>query len=1418
MLKNKLFIRKLVPFILSIVIIFSSSVISAPAQVADEIKFENEDSTFFLKNANIQSGIDDYYPETADINNEDAYNQQNMQINEISTFAATETVGDPMVYLTQKWLNQEYGDVEGFGTVTENGKTGWNVVYGLTRALQHELGITSLANNFGPTTARLYGENPLQRQDGVTNRKFAILQGALWCKGYNPGYYLTQDPETGVVSFQEIFDENVEDAIIELKEDAGFTNPDGIVTTNVMKALLTMDSFKLLSTYYGGKAEIRAMQQQFNRKYEAYTGLVPCDGVYGRNTNKALIYAIQAEEGLPVGTATGNFGPTTKSCIPEIPYSATGDAAKSYQGEYYNSAQIKSFIELMQFALFIHGFGDGDFDGKFDSATKLAVREFQSHYALPKTGIVDINTWMSLLISSGNPDRTAIAADCATILNEAKAKTLYDNGYRYIGRYLTGTYGGGISKALTVEEANIILDAGLRFFPIYQTSSNSESYFTPERGTYDAESAISASINLGLPKDTIIYFAVDFDAMDYQITDSIIPYFEKVYETVSGSGYKVGVYGARNVCSRVAKAGYSCSSFVGDMSTGFSGNLGFKIPDNWAFSQFANLEGDKALGTGDGRIEIDKNAFSGRDQGVGMLNKVVKKAIYVLPGYMGSKLFTEDNTQFWLEGTGMNLSLVDTDNIPLVKDIAKNALNRKSATAMLNSDGSGSKLHVDSSRDKYGALNTYEDLVKKLNNEFEGKYAIEFFPYNWLGDLNDSVLKLRRDIKSKGYTDIIFITHSTGGLLASAFIAENNRSEQKIKINKAILVAAPLFGTYASLAPIETGGGALMNEKFELVDKFATAVKTAQFNSAFPITLKQQLALLTGIYDAANNWVKDVTHNSPTTYQLLPSIEYIKLMPQLYEDEFKSGKAVTSKSEYYNILNQSKNINPNLTNGNNRSHQYFRDTVLNGDVVSVLQTVDTLLIASSSSKKKTPTYAKYTNKLFGGTKLSEIVYIGANKNNDNKVGDGTVHYWSATANDGTGEKLKVASYEGIGHTELVSNSNVLNKICNEIKSIETVETSTYNIERASMDVSLSINEMIKVNYNCDAPISALIYDAENNKIAEASNNEYFGFDGENFIYYAYDEQVETTDATIYIPNNGYKLIFKYTESENQAINFNAEISTLKEDGWKDTSVNKEVSKTSNNGIILTVDGTTEIIDNTNINTIINGVIQNHYTEWEVPQKLELTFGNSQIIPITGNQSATVSSLLNWSSSNEDIVTVSENGEITAIGYGKSTITAMDGNKISICEITVPQNATTVTIDNISLLVGEREPIKPMFYPTTATETKMTYTYDTAGVINIDEYGVIHAISSGVVTVTGKTEYGIYTSFIVTVIDSDFMIKFGDVNRNDTVDAVDLVRLKKYLVGITSLTGKGTKAADIDENEIVDAMDLLLLRKILLGEK
>ena len=36
---------------------------------------------------------------------------------------------------------------------------------------------------------------------------------------------------------------------------------------------------------------------------------------------------------------------------------------------------------------------------------------------------------------------------------------------------------------------------------------------------------MKAANQLGLPKGTIIYFAVDFDAYDYQVTSHVLPYF-----------------------------------------------------------------------------------------------------------------------------------------------------------------------------------------------------------------------------------------------------------------------------------------------------------------------------------------------------------------------------------------------------------------------------------------------------------------------------------------------------------------------------------------------------------------------------------------------------------------------------------------------------------------------------------------------------------------------------------------------------------------------------------------------------------------------------------------------------------------------------------------------------------------------------
>ncbi len=181
---------------------------------------------------------------------------------------------DEMVLETQQWLNETYKGRHGYNKVPENGKTGWDTIYGLTRALQIELGISEPADNFGPTTQRLFKPLKKQAPDSKPTNMNYILQGALWCKGFNPG------------GFSGVFYENTESAVKEFQKAAGLTKQDGIVTALIMKALLDMSAFRLVA---GGDKRIRQIQQNLNRDYNDYIGLMPCDGLYARDTNKALI-------------------------------------------------------------------------------------------------------------------------------------------------------------------------------------------------------------------------------------------------------------------------------------------------------------------------------------------------------------------------------------------------------------------------------------------------------------------------------------------------------------------------------------------------------------------------------------------------------------------------------------------------------------------------------------------------------------------------------------------------------------------------------------------------------------------------------------------------------------------------------------------------------------------------------------------------------------------------------------------------------------------------------------------------------------------------------------------------------------------------------------------------------------------------
>lgn len=694
------------------------------------------------------------------------------------------------------------------------------------------------------------------------------------------------------------------------------------------------------------------------------------------------------------------------------------------------------------------------------------------------------------------------------------------------------------------------------------------------------------------------------------------------------------------------------------------------------------------------------------------LTEKAKKAIYVLPGYLGSELYDGP------DGTaGGDLVYV---SIPgLILNMTK---------FFQDADSNGTRLHVDYARDEYGANGTYKTLVDRLRAEFVDEYDVRFFPYNWLEDLNDSVKKLERDIRKNHYDSVIFVTHSTGGLLASAFIAKSNAN--KLLVSKAILIAAPLFGTYASLLPIERGDSRKFdfNEILSNIDWFSHGLDA--------ITPK--------------SWVRGWAKNSPTTYQLLPSSEYIRQIPMLnfnsdnWWSPWSNLEAIGSIGGYYRILNGSERINPNLTNGTDRSHRYFRETALKGDVISQwslasLMEVDTLLICTTSGHSTTKTVL-YRNGVFGGKKLDDIIY--------NRNGDGTVQGISATGAVNGIVKLRV-DYYSADHGGLCKDSEVLSRICSEIRGMRTPVKNHHVADTAG------ISELIKIRYKADVPVTATIYDAENNVVAQVSSEGITGFEENDFIFDSFadaEEDGERTEASIYMPNGGYKILFTHGNSADVSVNFNAYVSTLVDDGWKDFSVITSVASTYDSGLIASFDGTTQVIDNDTITEIVGGTAEDWFTEWEIPSAIKVNKGDVLPIEISGSEAGAVSDKLVWHSADESIAHVSESGVLTAVGYGKTIISATDGNKAVTSEVTVIQNATAVSFSDVEMVIGERTLIRPSFEPVSATETELTYSMDKEGIIEINEFGVMHALAEGSVIVTGTTAYGVSGQFTVTVKD------------------------------------------------------------------
>lgn len=517
---------------------------------------------------------------------------------------------DPNVLAAQKWVNETYAGVDGYIDCDTDGNTGWETVLSLTQALQHELGISPVVQNFGPGTYAKVKARDL-RPDAETNKNIVrIYNYALWCKGY----YGSATPDT--------WDATAQSSLRELWTGMGCPPEVAIGTEmwpRVVQALLRMDQFRLVP---GGSTLVQGIQRHLNYRYVLQSGipamrLVPCDGVYSRDVQQGLMMAIQYEIGIAPGSITGNFGEGTIAGLKSHPVAP--DALGTPLGYLFKAAC------LFNSPTYDEDFGEYPYSFSFTAAEHGAwLRTFKafSHLPQPATDIGDYQAWAQLLVSTGDPTRGAAGCDGITAITPTRGEALHAAGYRLVGRYLDEKLkegdNGWLDKVIKPGELQTIFEAGLRVFPISQYYGGSASEFTYERGLADGYNAYRKAKGFGFNRGTCIYFAVDYDAIGSEINQYVIPYFKGVRSILAqhGSYYQFGVYGSRNVCEQVSRNTGARWSFVSGMSWGFSGNLGYPLPRNWSINQIREYDFD-----GDGVRDLDHDVWRPTtDPGSGSVN------------------------------------------------------------------------------------------------------------------------------------------------------------------------------------------------------------------------------------------------------------------------------------------------------------------------------------------------------------------------------------------------------------------------------------------------------------------------------------------------------------------------------------------------------------------------------------------------------------------------------------------------------------------------------------------------------------------------------------------------------------------------------------------------------------------------------
>ncbi len=130
----------------------------------------------------------------------------------------------------------------------------------------------------------------------------------------------------------------------------------------------------------------------------------------------------------------------------------------------------------------------------------------------------------------------------------------------------------------------------------------------------------------------------------------------------------------------------------------------------------------------------------------------------------------------------------------------------------------------------------------------------------------------------------------------------------------------------------------------------------------------------------------------------------------------------------------------------------------------------------------------------------------------------------------------------------------------------------------------------------------------------------------------------------------------------------------------------------------------------------------------------------------------------WSSSNDAVATVDQNGKVTAVSDGTATITATCGELTATCTITVkdPGEATAITLDKkeLFLVKGKSDTLSILVEPAASRYTTLTWKSSNTAIATVDQNGVVTAANTAgtaVITATATTSKATLTATCVVTV-------------------------------------------------------------------